>query len=79
MTAAAMMPNPGAAKRVVPKYGMGIAFGMDGEPGSADMVNVEVPRMMAAGIRRRGTPADRNSSCAIGARTSMATNRLTPP
>jgi hypothetical protein len=79
MTAEAMMPSPGAANGVVPKNGIGMAFWMDGVPGSADIVKVEVPSTIAAGIRRRGMPAERNSSCAIGANTKKATNRLTPP
>ena len=60
------MPRPGAAKVVVPKNGIGIAFWIDGVPGSADMVKVEVPSAIAAGISRRGTPATRNSDCAMG-------------
>ena len=51
----ATMPRPGAANGVVPKNGIGIAFWIDGVPGKADMVKVEVPSMMAAGISRRGT------------------------
>ena len=73
------MPRPGAANGVVPKNGIGIAFWIAGVPGSADMVNVEVPSPMAAGISRRGMSAARNSACAIGASTKKATNRLTPP
>ena len=73
------MPRPGAANGVVPKKGMGMAFWIDGVPGSADMVKVDVPSTMAAGISRRGMPAERNSSCAMGASTKKATNRLTPP
>ena len=73
------MPRPGAAKGVVPKKGIGIAFWIDGVPGRADMVKVEVPSTIAAGIRRRGMPAARNTSCAIGASTKNATKRLTPP
>ena len=73
------MPSPGAANGVVPKKGIGIAFWIDGVPGSADMVKVEVPSMIAAGIRRLGITAARNSACAIGARTKKATNKLTPP
>jgi hypothetical protein len=76
---AATMPSPGAAKGVVPKNGIGIAFWIEGVPGSADMVKVEVPSTIAAGISRPGIPAARNSVCAIGARTKKATNRLTPP
>src|SRR5262249_17824285 len=74
MIAAATMPRPGAAKGVVPKNGIGVAFGIDGVPGSADMVKVEVPSTIAAGISRPGTPAARNSVCAIGASTNKATN-----
>ena len=79
MMAAAIVPRPGAANGVVPKNGMGMAFWMAGVPGSADMVKVEVPSAIAAGIRRRGRPAVRNSASAIGASTKKATNRLTPP
>ncbi len=75
----ASTPSPGAAKGVVPKNGIGIVFWIDGVPGIADMVKVEVPSMIAAGIRRRGISALRNRSCAIGAMTKKATNRLTPP
>ena len=60
------MPRPGAANGVVPKNGIGIAFWIAGVPGSADMVKVEVPSAIAAGISRRGMAAARNSSCAIG-------------
>ena len=55
------------------------AFWIAGVPGSADMVKVEAPSMIAAGIRRLGIPAERNSACAIGAMTKKATKRLTPP
>ena len=79
MIAAAITPNPGAANGVVPKNGMGMAFWMAGVPGNADMVKVEVPRAMAAGISRRGILAWRNRLCAIGTSTKNATNRLTPP
>ena len=75
----ARTPSPGAAKGVVPKNGMGMVFWIDGVPGMADMVKVEVPSMIAAGISRRGMPAARNRPCAIGAITKKATNRLTPP
>ena len=67
MMTEAMMPSPGAANGVVPKNGMGIAFWIAGVPGSADMVKVEVPSAIAAGIRRFGMSAARNSACAIGA------------
>ncbi len=79
MMAAAMMPSPGAAKGVVPKKGIGMAFWMAGVPGRADMVKVEVPSAMAAGISRCGMLAARNSAWAIGASTKKATKRLTPP
>jgi hypothetical protein len=79
MMAAAMRPRPGAAKGVVPKNGMGMAFCSAGVPGSADMVKVIVPRATAAGIRRGGMSAALKSPCAIGTMTNMATNRLTPP
>ena len=52
---------------------------MAGVPGNADMVKVEVPSAIAAGISRFGICAARNNSCAIGASTKKATNRLTPP
>jgi hypothetical protein len=74
-----MMPRPGAANAVVPKNGIGIAFWIAGVPGSADMVKVDVPSAIAAGIRRLGIAAARNSACAIGASTKNATKRLTPP
>jgi hypothetical protein len=74
-----IIPRPGAAKGVVPKKGMGIAFWIDGVPGSADIVKVEVPSTIAAGISRRGIAAARNSACAMGTSTKNATNRLTPP
>ncbi len=79
MIAAAMMPRPGAAKGVVPKNGIGIAFWIAGVPGSADIVKVEVPRAIAAGISRSGMSAARNRAWAMGASTKKATNRLTPP
>ena len=79
MISDASTPSPGAANGVVPKKGIGIVFWIDGVPGIADMVKVEVPSMIAAGIRRRGMAAARKRSCAIGAITKKATNRLTPP
>ncbi len=79
MIAEAMTPSPGAANGVVPKKGIGMAFCIDGVPGKADIVKVDVPSTITAGISRRGMPADRNSCCAIGARTKKATKRLTPP
>ena len=75
----AMMPSPGAAKVVVPKYGIGMALLIEGDPGSADMVNVNAPRQIVAGIRRRGIFAARNIFCAIGTSTKKATKTLTPP
>ena len=75
----AMMPRPGAANGVVPKNGIGIAFWIAGVPGSADIVKVDVPSAIAAGIKRFGIAAARNSACAIGANTKNATKRLTPP
>jgi hypothetical protein len=75
----AMMPKPGAANGVVPKNGIGIAFCIAGVPGRADMVKVEVPSAIAAGINRRGMEADRNNAWAIGTSTKNATNKLTPP
>ena len=79
MMAAATIPTPGAANGVVPKNGMGMAFWMAGVPGSADIVKVDAPSAMVAGISRWGMFAARNSACAMGARTKNATNRLTPP
>jgi hypothetical protein len=57
-----MMPSPGAANGVVPKNGIGMAFWIAGVPGKADMVKVDVPSAIAAGIRRRGIAAARNSA-----------------
>ena len=75
----AMMPSPGAAKVVVPKYGIGMALLTEGVPGITDMVNVNAPRPMVAGINRRGIFAARNISSAIGTSTKKATKTLTPP
>jgi hypothetical protein len=63
----------------VPKNGIGIAFWIAGVPGSAVIVKVEVPSAIAAGIRRPGMFAARNSAWAIGPSTKKATKRLTPP
>ena len=52
---------------------------MAGVPGNADIVKVEVPSAIAAGISRVGMLAARNNSCAMGASTKNATKRLTPP
>ena len=79
MMAEAVTPRPGAAKGVVPKNGIGIAFWIAGVPGSADIVKVEVPSARVAGIRRRGMFAASNNDSAIGASTKKATKRLTPP
>ncbi len=79
MIAAAITPSPGAANGVVPKNGIGIAFWIAGVPGSAVIVNVEVPSAIAAGMRRPGMFAARNRACAIGPSTKNATKRLTPP
>ena len=54
MISDARTPSPGAAKGVVPKKGIGMVFWIDGVPGMADMVKVEVPSMIAAGISLRG-------------------------
>ncbi len=75
----AMMPRPGAAKVVVPKYGIGMALLTDGVPGIADIVNVNAPRPMVAGIKRRGMSAAWNISFAMGTSTKKATKTLTPP
>ena len=69
MIAAAMMPRPGAANGVVPKNGIGIAFWIAGVPGSADIVKVEVPRKIAAGIKRLGMLAPRDRARAMGTST----------
>jgi hypothetical protein len=42
---------------LVPKNGIGMAFWIEGVPGSADMVKVDVPRAIAAGINRRAESA----------------------
>ena len=74
-----MMPSPGAAKGVVPKKGIGIAFWIAGVPGIAVIVKVVVPSATAPGSSRLGMSAARNSAWPIGAMTNIATNRLTPP
>ena len=79
MISDAMTPRPGAANGVVPKNGIGIAFWIAGVPGSADIVKVDVPSAIAAGISRFGIAAARNNECAMGANTKKATNKLTPP
>src|SRR5262249_15926333 len=79
MIADASTPSPGAANGVVPKNGIGMVFWIEGVPGIADMVKVDGPSMMAAGMRRRGMPAERKRSCGMGGMKKKATNRLTPP
>ena len=59
MISDASTPRPGAANGVVPKNGIGMVFWIDGVPGIADMVKVEVPSMIAAGISRLGIAAER--------------------
>src|SRR5258708_36818393 len=79
MTIDEMTLRPGAANGVVPKNGIGMAFWIDGVPGKADMVKVEVPNTIAAGMSRRGMAAARNSGWAKGAKTKKATKKLQPP
>ena len=79
MIAKATRPMPGAAKGVVPKNGIGIAFWIAGVPGIAVIVNVVVPSAIAAGINRRGMSPRGTAPRAIGPMTKNATNRLTPP
>ena len=55
-----------AAKAVVPKNGIGMAFWMAGEPGSADMVKEKAPSARAPGISRLGISALRNRAAATG-------------
>jgi hypothetical protein len=66
MIAPATSPITGAAKGVVPKKGIGIAFWIAGVPGSAVMVKVNEPSAIAAGISRFGMSAWRKSDTAIG-------------
>jgi hypothetical protein len=68
MIADAVKPRPGAANGLVPKNGIGIAFWIAGVPGIADIVKVDVPSAMAAGIRRCGMLAALNSAWPIGRR-----------
>lgn len=79
ITADAISPRPGAAKGVVPKNGIGMAFWMAGVPGMAVIVKVVVPKATAGASNRLGMFAVRNSVWPIGAMTNIATNRLTPP
>ena len=60
-------------------YGRGLPANLAGVPGIIDIVKVDVPSAVAAGIRRLGISAARKSACAMGASTKKATNRLTPP
>lgn len=56
-----------------------MAFWRADVPGMADIVKVEAPSAMAAGINRTGMSASRKSACAVGASTKRAANRLMPP
>jgi hypothetical protein len=47
----------------------GTLFGITGVPGTADMVKVELPTRIAAGISWRSRSAARNSVVAIGVDT----------
>ncbi len=64
---------------MVPKNGMGIAFWIAGEPGSADMVKVKAPSDSAPGISRFGMSAVRNRAAATGKTAKATTNAETPP
>ena len=75
----AMIPRPGAAKASVWKKGIGMAFWIAGEPGSADMVKVNEPSAMVAGIRRFGRLPSRNIWMATGNTAKATTNNETPP
>lgn len=79
MIRAAIVPSPGAAKGVVPKNGIGMAFWIAGVPGKAVIVKVNEPRAIAPAIRRFGTLASRNSATAIGNTAKATTNSDTPP
>jgi len=79
ITAPAISPNPEAAKAVVPKVAMGIAFWMDGVPGKAVIVNVKAPKAMAAGINRCGRPVYTKSAWASGQAAKATTKSDTPP
>ena len=46
----------------MPKYGIGMALLTEGVPGITDMVKVNAPRPIVAGISRRGMSAARNIS-----------------
>ena len=79
MITPAMTPRPGAAKASVWKNGIGMAFWIAGEPGSADIVKVKEPRAMVAGIRRFGRLPSRNIWMATGNTAKATTNSDTPP
>ncbi len=66
MMAPPISPRPGAEKVLVPKYLIGIAFWIDGVPGSAVMVKVNEPSAIAGATRRLGMSASRNSDLAMG-------------
>ena len=66
MIAPPISPRPGAEKVLVPKYLIGIAFWIDGVPGSAVMVKVNEPSAMAPGMKRLGMPTSRNSAVPMG-------------
>ena len=63
----------------MPKKGLGMAFWIAGVPGSAVIVKVKEPSAIAAGIRRFGMPASRNSAAPIGYTAKATTNSDTPP
>ena len=71
------MPSTGAAKSVVPKYAIGIAFWIAGVPGRAVIVKVKAPSAIDGGISRCGTPACRNNASATGNTAKATTKRLT--
>ena len=74
-----VMPMTGAAKVEVPKNWPGMMFWIWGVPGIAVIVKVRMPTPIAAGMRRRGRSAARNSSLASGNITNTATNTEMPP
>ena len=66
MISPARVPSSGAAKTLVPKNGIGMAFWIAGVPGNAVIVKVNDPNAIAAGSNRLGTSALRNNALAIG-------------
>ena len=56
-----------------------MAFWMAGVPGSPDMVKVNEPSAIEAGMSRFGICPALNSSTAIGYTLNATTNRETPP